>query len=262
MIDPVILARIERADGPALIAYLADGGLPPGEQDWHSHVRGQLFYVESGLLSLRTRHGTWLMPTQRASWIPAGERHQVHISPDTRGWGVFLSPEASAALPAAACVIGTSALMRALVMRASDWVLQDELSPPQQRVLAVLLDEMVQAPSEPLHLPMPQDKRLLRIARRILAHPEDTRDLGDWARWAALSSSTLTRLFRRETSCSFAQWRQQARLCRALEWLAEGRAVADIADALGYASPSAFVAMFRRNFGQPPLRYLAGAANG
>ena len=30
-----------------------------------------------------------------------------------------------------------------------------------------------------------------------------------------------------------------------------------VADALGYDSVSAFVAMFRRNFGQPPARYFA-----
>jgi AraC-like DNA-binding protein len=33
--------------------------------------------------------------------------------------------------------------------------------------------------------------------------------------------------------------------------------VASVADALGYAHPSAFVAMFRRNFGQSPGRYFA-----
>ena len=67
----------------------------------------------------------------------------------------------------------------------------------------------------------------------------------------------MSRLFRAETALSFAQWRQQARLSRGLEHLAEGMLVAAVADALGYVSVSAFVAMFRRNFGQPPARYFA-----
>jgi AraC-like DNA-binding protein len=43
-----------------------------------------------------------------------------------------------------------------------------------------------------------------------------------------------------------------------LQPLAAGTPVAAVADALGYVSVSAFVAMFRRNFGQPPARYFAG----
>jgi len=43
----------------------------------------------------------------------------------------------------------------------------------------------------------------------------------------------------------------------ALERLARGEAVADIADALGYATPSNFIAMFKRSFGDSPARYFA-----
>ena len=104
---------------------------------------------------------------------------------------------------------------------------------------------------------MPLDRRLLRIAQAVLEQPQDNRSLEDWATWAGLSARSLSRLFRAETALSFAQWRQQARLSRGLEQLAEGTAVATVADALGYDSVSAFVAMFRRNLGQPPARYFA-----
>jgi len=36
------------------------------EYGWHSHVRGQLFCVESGLVHVRTARGSWLLPPQRA----------------------------------------------------------------------------------------------------------------------------------------------------------------------------------------------------
>ena len=52
--------------------------------------------------------------------------------------------------------------------------------------------------------------------------------------------------------------RQQARLLRALELLAEDRPVTSIALDLGYESPSAFIAMFRRAVGSTPGRYLKG----
>jgi AraC-like DNA-binding protein len=252
----------ERADGPALIALWgsdeADSEFRLGtrEYDWHSHLRGQVFCVESGLVHVRTAHGSWLLPPHRAGWIPPGEAHKVSISGAMSGWSVLISPRASRELPERPCVIGISELMRALVRRAVTWAAQDRLDTEQARMTAVLLDEMRRAPHEPLHLPMPIDRRLLRIATAICEQPESTRTLDEWAQWAGLSPRTLSRLFLTETAVSFAQWRQQARLVHALERLARGEAVADIADALGYATPSNFIAMFKRSFGDSPARYF------
>lgn len=257
----------ERADGPALIAvWAADArnpefGLGTREYDWHAHRRGQLFCVESGLIHVRTGHGSWLLPPHRAGWIPPGEAHQISVSGAMSGWAVLVAPAASAVLPAQPCVLGHSALLRALVQRAADWADEPRLSPPQERLLAVLLDEVALAPRERLHLPLPRDRRLQRIAAAILAAPGAGRSLAQWAAWGGLSARSLSRLFLAETGCSFAQWRQQARLTRALEALARGEAVANVADALGYASPSSFIAMFRRSFGDSPAHYFSGKSD-
>jgi AraC-like DNA-binding protein len=253
----------ERADGPALIALR--GADAPGhefrlgtrEYDWHHHLRGQVFCVESGLVHVRTAHGSWLLPPHRAGWLPPGEAHKVSISGAMSGWTVLIAPVAAQTLPERPCVVGISELMRALVRRAVTWADQDRLDAEQERMTAVLLDEMRRAPHEPLHLPMPTDRRLLRIATAIYEQPENGRTLEEWAQWAGLSPRTLSRLFLAETAVSFAQWRQQARLVHALERLARGEAVADIADALGYATPSNFIAMFKRSFGESPARYFA-----
>ncbi len=253
----------ERADGPPLIAIWGedDAGteyrLGTREIDWHSHLRGQAFCVENGLVHVRTPHGSWLLPPHRAGWIPPGMAHKVSISGAMSGWSVVIAPSACQSLPTTPCVFGISELMRALVRRAVSWTQQERLNPEQERMLAVLLDEMRQAPHEPLHLPMPEDRRLLRIANAILEQPEDKRTMDDWAQWAGLSPSTLGRLFMAETQVSFAQWRQQARLTHALERLARGDSVANVADALGYATPSNFIAMFRRCFGDSPAHYFA-----
>lgn len=257
-----IFQRIESAAGPALIAFVFDEAraeepMPAAESDWHRHLRGQFFYVEKGLLTLRTSEGAMMLPPHRVGWLPPGVLHTVRKIEATCGWGVFVAPEAACGLPTHTCVLGANDLMRALVHRASTWVMQDDLDQEQERVLGVLMDEMRRAPQEPLHLNMPTDRRLQRIALAVLEHPDDVRTLEDWADWAGLSPRTVTRLFRSETGNSFAQWRQQARLTRALERLAGGEAVASVADALGYASVSAFVAMFRRSFGQSPGRYFA-----
>ena len=60
----------------------------------------------------------------------------------------------------------------------------------------------------------------------------------------------------RELGMTFGQWRQQARLLRALERLAVGEKVIDVALALGYESPSAFATMFKRRFGLTPSQFF------
>jgi AraC-like DNA-binding protein len=257
---------IEQAGGPPLIAYWDEGGAASEysqdthKYDWHNHVRGQFWCVESGLVHIHTARGSWLLPPHRAGWMPPGEMHTVTLSGTMRGWGIFLAPDVCTQLPDHPCVIGVTPLMQELVHRASSWKWNAELDARQQRVMDVLLDEMLHAAHEPLHLPMPIDRRLLRIAQAVIEQPQDNRGLEDWAAWAGLSPRTLSRLFRAETALSFAQWRQQARLARGLEQLADGVPVASVADALGYASTSAFIAMFRRCFGHSPARYFGQRA--
>jgi AraC-like DNA-binding protein len=105
-------------------------------------------------------------------------------------------------------------------------------------------------------LPIPQDARLARIAVALLENPSDPRRLEDWARFAAVSSRTLLRLFQAETGMSFEAWRTQMRVASAIAWLTEGRRVSDVAYDLGYETPSAFIAMFRRQTGFSPRKYL------
>jgi AraC-like DNA-binding protein len=169
----------------------------------------------------------------------------------------MVAPAESRQLPNRPCVIGISELMLALVRRAVSWTEQPHLSPAEERIIHVLLDEIERAPHEPLHLPMPTDPRLVRIAKAVFEQPDDPRTLEEWARWGAVSARTLRRLMQAETGFSFAGWRQQARLTHALEMLAQGQPVAMVSDALGYASPSTFIAMFRRAFGDSPARYFS-----
>lgn len=262
----LILRRyVDAADGPPLIAVWGEGEEATGqaahrlgnrETGWHTHQRGQVFCIESGLVHLRTRVGSWLLPPQRVGWIPPGVAHAAAMTKVLSGWNVVISPDASRQLPASPCVMVASGLLRALVRRAAEWTGQMRLDPSQRRICTVLLDELRQAPLESLHLPMPMDRRLLKITDVVLSAPDDTRTLEKLADWAGLSPRTLSRVFRTETHMSFARWRQQARLLHGLGRLASGEQVGEVAHALGYATSSNFIAMFRRSFGISPARYF------
>ncbi|WP_184410442.1 AraC family transcriptional regulator [Xanthomonas translucens] len=257
-LDPRTFEWFERADGPPALAFRAHSPVSlQREVDWHRHVRGQLIYVEEGVLGTRTAHGQWSLPPGCAGWMPPQELHTVQVSGRLRGYLLLVRPDACADLPQRTCVVGMNGLFRELLLRVAHWGVQPALDGEQQRLCAVLLDEVRKAPVERLHLPMPSDRRLLRIATQLLATPADGRSLAQWAHWAGLSSRSLSRHFREETGLGFAGWRQQARLAEALRQLSDGASVADTAHRLGYSSPSAFVTAFRSHFGHPPARYLA-----
>ena len=121
--------------------------------------------------------------------------------------------------------------------------------------MEVALDQIRAVRVTPLHLPAAVDRRLSTVTRAIAETPGDSRGLKDWAACAGASSRTLARLFLRETGMTFRQWRQQARLLSALTRLAAGQPVTTVALDLGYDSPSAFIAMFRRALGETPGRF-------
>ncbi|HEY1392677.1 MAG TPA: AraC family transcriptional regulator, partial [Methylibium sp.] len=112
----------------------------------------------------------------------------------------------------------------------------------------------------PLGVNLPQDKRLRSLCLAVLDDPTRHPKLADWAKDAAASERTVARLFRQELGTSFAQWRQQVILAKAVALAARKRPMSHIAAELGYASASAFTAMVKRSVGEPPRRFFASAA--
>ena len=254
-----ILPEIQRVqDIPRPIAATATDYGPGDEIEWHSHPRAQLIYGISGVLTVITEAGRWLLPPERAVWVPAGVEHRSDISGEVRMRSLFVTAEAARDMPGACCVVTVSPLLRALIIEAVETPKLYDPDGPDGRLMAVILDQLRRLEPTPLYLPLPTDPRLRRITDLLTADPGERDGLDAWAKKAGASARTLARLFVKETGLTFGAWRQQARLLKALEWLAEGRLVTAIALDLGYESPSAFIAMFRRALGQPPGRYLKG----
>jgi len=252
------LQRIEaaQADPRPIVAFpndYPDGYVTP----WHSHLRSQLAYAARGVLLVETADGAWVVPPQRALWLPGGTRHRVRMHGAVAMRSLYLDAGAAAALPAQVAVVPVSPLLRELILRAVTLPRLYDEAGADGLVMRLIPHELRTLPQLPLHLPMPADRRLRRLCEALAERPEDGRTLEDWAGAAGASARTLARLFRRETGMGFGEWRQQARLLAALQRLAAGEPVTSVALALGYDSPSAFAAMFRRALGVPPSRYFA-----
>lgn len=250
-VDPLDYQRVPRAVA-AMAKSFADGHLI----EMHHHDRAQLVYAVSGVMTIDTAAGSWLVPPDRALWIPAAVPHQIRVSGELAMRTVYVRDDASAHLPENCVVLAVSPLLRELVVRATRLpVLYDEEG-PAGAVMALILAEIAALRELPFHLPLPRDRRLRRLCRLVQADLGASHSREYYASKVGISPRSLTRLFRRQAGIGFAQWRQRARLLAALRRLGAGEPVTEVALGLGYSSPSAFSAMFRRVLGTTPRQCL------
>lgn len=226
---------------------------PAGESTgWHSHPRGQLLYAIDGVMVGQSAAGSWAIPPSRALWLVAGVRHNVTMSGDVKMRTAYIDATRVHDLPLETCVISVSPLLRELLVAAVQVPTHYDTGGRDENLMQLLVHELRRAATLPLHLPMPRDERLKRICDTLTAIPSDASTAQEWAKTLGVAPKTIHRLFLKETGITFAQWRDQARLLHALRRIAEGWRVIDIAFDCGYASQSAFTAMFRRHYGSPP----------
>ncbi|MBK1623868.1 AraC family transcriptional regulator [Afifella marina] len=223
----------------------------------HSHARAQLIYASAGTMEVATADGLWLVPPQRAVWMPAGIVHEMRARGAVSLRTLFIARDACPPrFPQEPQTVRVSPLLRELILRVVAMPLAETPSEPDRRVLDLVLYEIAWVDDGLPHLPMPRDRRLAAICRALVDRPGDTRSLQEWAAEVGASSRTLARLFKREFGSSFLIWRRQVRALSAIPRLAAGEAVGVVAADLGYETPGAFAAMFRDIMGEKPSRYF------
>src|SRR5882757_1945801 len=84
----------------------------------HFHYRDQLVYATRGVMTVRTRDGTWIVPTHRAVWIPASVPHTIVMSGTVAMRTLYLQQRLAKTLPRACCVVNVSPLLRELILHA------------------------------------------------------------------------------------------------------------------------------------------------
>ena len=198
---------------------------------------------------------SWVVPPHRAVWMPAGVERSIEVSAGLAMRSLYFNPRVAKLLPRECCVVNVPPLLRELILHTIDIGMLNRAIPAHARLIGVLIDQLRVLRTVPLQLPQPADPRAGKVAALLSANPEAKRSLGTIAKHAGASPRTIERLFRAETKMRFAKWRERLRLLHALRLLAAGEAVTNVALELGYAGPSAFIAMFRRAFGATPSRY-------
>ncbi|SDJ59271.1 AraC-type DNA-binding protein [Pseudomonas delhiensis] len=229
-------------------------------KDWehalHHHRKAQLIYSVRGILNCEVDRGVWIVPPQCAIWIPGDMPHSTRGSGETECYCLFVEPDAIEGLPTQCCTLSVSPLLRELLLKATGFEQLYAENGPEARLIAVLLDELRDAPIEHLHLPMPQNQRLRQLAQMLLADPSSKTSMAEWAKCIGMSERSMSRLLMQEVGMSFGRWRRQLHIILSLRRLTNGESVQAVALDLGYESASGFVTMFRKAMGKPPARYL------
>jgi AraC-like DNA-binding protein/mannose-6-phosphate isomerase-like protein (cupin superfamily) len=220
----------------------------------HSHAWGQVTYAVEGTIRVTVGRSTWIVPPMRAIWIPTQAVHEVATLEKVRLRVLYVHAGTVPFQGADCVVLDVSPLLRELIAALSQ---NDQPGPRESMVSSLILDEVAHSATLPIRVALPNDKRLKILCETLINNPALHLTLEEWAQRVGASERTLARLFEQDLEMTFGQWRQQMRLAHAAPLIARGLPLSRVAADLGYASQSAFSAMFKKTFGKSPSAFFA-----
>lgn len=225
----------------------------------HAHGSHQVIFATHGVMEVTVGQTLWLIPPQFAIWIPTRTRHSIRMPARVSMRTLYLRQSLARRMPQTCSVLQVAPLLRELIL---EIVRRGALrtNAADRAMTDVLLAELHTASPMPTHLTLPKDQRALALAESLVANPGSRRPLRMLCKENGVSVRTLERAFRRDVGTDFETWRRQLRLMNAVERLVAGSSVKQVAYAVGYRQPSAFVATFRRSFGMTPKAWTASVA--
>lgn len=237
---------------PAPIVFRTAQMPPQASYPTHRHAWGEFVYSFSGVMEVKIAAQHYIAPPQYGIWLPPQVEHRGLNRHEALHSSLYVGAELCAVLPDVSCALTLSPLVRALLEHLRRHPPGLPQSPQEQRLLRVLVDQLSHARSVGSYLPQSDDPVLAAVLQALDDHPGDERSLAELAAAFHSTERTLGRRCQRDLGMSFVEWRQRLRVVKALPRLESGEKVESIALDLGYASASAFIAMFRRMTGVTP----------
>lgn len=240
------------------IATLAYDYRPGFQVAAHAHGADQLLFAPRGAMEIAAGRQRWLIPPQFAFWIPARTRHSIRMCGAVSMRTLYLRPGLAARLPISCTVIHAAPLLRELIVEAVATGHLRANDPHHRTLQRLLVRQIARAAELPISVTMPVDPRALAVAEATMSHHRGCPPLPALCRQAGVSVRTVERAFQRDVGVTFELWRRQARLLKAIELLAAGRSVKEVAFEIGYEGSSTFVEMFRQTMGTTPRAWASG----
>ncbi len=221
----------------------------------HSHAWGQLHLIKQGVLEMEVEQQKMICPANYAIWTPAHQKHKAFNRNDIEYCAINISQELSSALPERSCMIPLVPLLRSIIDDLVDRKITTILAEEDRCLSYVLMNRLARITPIESYLPSSNDKLLAPILEHLQQNPDDDSSLSIWAARVFSTERTLARRFQKELRMSFNDWRQRAKLVRALALLQEPILINEIAFQLGYSQGSSFIKMFRKLTGVTPEQF-------
>jgi AraC-like DNA-binding protein len=213
-------------------------------------------------MQVTTPGGRWLVPPDRAVWVPARLEHAIDVLAGIEMRTLYfdlnwLARQGGSESLQAEFVVRVSRLLHEAILALFDGRNDTDRS---DLLVRLILRELHQAEDPTTFIPLPHEARCRRAAELVLADPAGAPDIDDLAQQVGTSARTLSRLFSAETELSFKSWCQRARIASAIERLSMNpkASLKQLAADLGYASLSAFSHAFRQVTGKTPTAFVEG----
>jgi AraC-like DNA-binding protein len=227
--------------------------------DTHMHREAQLVYASRGTMQVTTPKGRWLVPPDRAVWVPARLEHSIDVLADIEMRTLYFDLAWLARQDRSQSLNGEYVVRVSRLLHEAILALFDGRNDPERaRILVRLaLLELHEAEDSATFIPLPHELRCRRAADIVLGDPTGSHEIETLARTVGTSARTLSRLFASETQLSFKSWCQRARIATAIEKLSTEAniSVKQLASDLGYASVPAFSHAFRQVTGKTPTEF-------
>jgi AraC-like DNA-binding protein/quercetin dioxygenase-like cupin family protein len=243
-------------DGVHLVARNYKKGVRLGA---HMHREAQLVYAARGTMQVTTPKGRWLVPPDRAVWVPARLEHAIDVLADIEMRTLYfdlawLKREARSKSLDAEFVVRVSPLLHQAILALFDGRNNKERT---ELLVKLAILELHHAEDSATFIPLPHEVRCRRAADIVLGDPTALHEIEALAQRVGTSARTLSRLFSSETQLSFKTWCQRARIATAIERLAMEAdiSIKQLASDLGYASVPAFSHAFRQVTGKTPTEF-------
>lgn len=258
------------------LSFAAGSGRPPpipGAR-WSvadSHVRPLLLWVRTGTAHVRLDGGPVLrLKAGEGAWIPADGRAERAITTEPGTVAFPLCPHAGVGAR------GLSELTRFDVPSGwQDWLIQLfnlQVTPFSGRGYSPeAIEELLRRPGSRPPAPaavgrdpspagfaspaMPRTRGARAVAEELMRDPGLDLTVERWASQVLSSARTLRRDFLADTGLTFERWRLLCRLGAAVEFLAAGYDVDQVAALVGFASRNGLTRAFKGQFGLTPHEF-------
>jgi len=228
----------------------------------HKHLKGQLTYVEGGIIFLYTREKSYFLPARHYVWIPAGvEHHLQHRYQAAIVRNIYFDTTTDDENPfyKQIGIYPVNNLLLEMFLFSERW--NGNILPTSheydflntlKNILPVVSDNPL-----PIALPTTENQRLRPVLKHIIENLSDDKlSLETVGKSAGFSERTLSRLFQSAMDISFFQYLKLARMIKAMEKLLEtDLTISEIAYEVGYNSISSFSNTFFKMIGKRPSEF-------